>query len=326
MPIQWKPFVELVRRASRPLLTTHVRPDGDGLGSMRALGEGLEGMGKQVRMTVASVVPARYDFLNPDGRVERFHLPGDSWRDADLVVVLDTGTRNQLGDFAAFLDSLTVPKVVIDHHPTQDGIATLTLVDTTAEATGRLAHDALRALGCPLSPRMASALFTALAMDTGWFRFSNTTPATLRLAGDLVEAGAVPDALYERLFEHTTLARMKLMGLALDRLRLECGGRVAYTDIRRGDYAATGAVPQDTEDMVNVTRTIAGVEVGLFFMEQPRGGVKVSLRSRSQVDVGKIAEMFGGGGHRLASGTIIEAPLEEVQRRVLDAVRAALPS
>lgn len=326
MPIQWEPFVELVRPAQRVLMTTHIRPDADGLGAMRGLAEGLEGLGKQVRMTVASVMPPRYNFLDSEQRVERFALPGEEYRATDLVIVLDTGTRNQLGDFATFLDSLTVPKIVIDHHPTQDPIATLQLVDTTAEATGRLTHEALTALGCKLSPRMASALFAAVAMDTGWFRHSNTTAATFALAGELVKAGAAPQDLYELLFEQSTLGRMKLMGLALDRLKLEFGGKVAYTEIRRSDYAATGAVPQDTEDLVNFTRTVAGVEVGLFFMEQPRGGVKVSFRARSQVDVGKVAEQFGGGGHRLASGAVIEAPLEQAQRRVLEAVRAALPS
>ncbi|OAI55181.1 hypothetical protein AYO44_00260 [Planctomycetaceae bacterium SCGC AG-212-F19] len=325
MAIQWEPFVDLVRRSTSVVLTTHVRPDGDGLGSMRALAEALETLGKRVRMTVASVLPPRYQFLIDDGRVERFELPGEPLRDADLAIVLDTGTRNQLGDFAAFLDGLTVPKVVIDHHPTQDGIATLPLVDTSAEATGRLAYDAIKAVGVPVSPRMANALFTALAMDTGWFRFSNTTPATYALAGELVAAGATPEHLYELLFEQNSLGRVKLMGLALDRLKLECDGRVAYTEIRRSDYAGTGAVPSDTEDLVNFTRTVAGVEVGLFFMEQPRGGVKVSFRSRTH-NVGQIAEQFGGGGHRLASGAILEATLAEAERRVLEAVRLALPA
>ncbi len=110
----------------------------------------------------------------------------------------------------------------------------------------------------------------------------------------------------------------------LERLRLECGGRVALTEIRRGDYEATGSTPQDSEDLVNYTRSIAGVEVGLFFMEQPRGGVKVSFRSKQDVDVARLAEQFGGGGHRLASGAILETTLAEARARVLGAVRAAL--
>jgi phosphoesterase RecJ-like protein len=324
MPLDWAPFVELARRSQQPLLTTHVRPDGDGLGAMRALGEILEQQGKRVRMVVASIYPPRYDFLNRDGRVECFQLPGDAWRDADLAIVLDTGTRNQLGDFASFMDGLNVPKVVIDHHPTQDDLRALRLVDTTAEATGRLSYEAITALGGKLTESAASSLFTALAMDTGWFRFSNTTPATLSLAAELVRAGARPQTLHELLFERNTLGRMKLMGLALERLTLDGDGRVAWTEIRRSDYAATGALPSDTEDLVNFTREVAGVEVGLFFMEQPAGRVKVSFRARARVDVERIAKQFGGGGHRLASGATLDDPLDEARRRVLEAVRAAL--
>jgi phosphoesterase RecJ-like protein len=200
----------------------------------------------------------------------------------------------------------------------------LQLVDVTAEATGRLAFEAITALGGTLTPWSADALFTAIAMDTGWFRHSNATAATFELAGRLVAAGARPEALYEHLFEHNTLGRLKLMGLALDRLQVVENGRVAYTEVHRADYAVTGALPSDTEDLVNFTRSIAGVEVGLFFMEQPRGGVKISFRSRSRIDVARIAEQFGGGGHRLASGATIEAALPEARRRVLEAVRLTL--
>jgi phosphoesterase RecJ-like protein len=119
------------------------------------------------------------------------------------------------------------------------------------------------------------------------------------------------------------LPRLRLTGLVLDRLQTAENGRIAYTEIRKSDYAATGAVPQDTEDLVNFTRSLAGVDVGLFFMEQPAGGVKVSFRART-VDVAKVAEKFGGGGHRLASGAIIQGTLDEAKTRVLDAVRSAM--
>ncbi|MBL8799513.1 MAG: bifunctional oligoribonuclease/PAP phosphatase NrnA [Planctomycetia bacterium] len=324
MPISWEPFVEVIRRHRHILLTTHVRPDGDGLGSMRGLAETLEQQGKQVRMVVASNYPARYQFLNADGRIERFTLPGDSWQQTEAVVVMDTGTRNQLGDFAAFMDGLSVDKVVIDHHRTQDDLRALTLVDTSAEATGRLAYEAIRALGGRPTPSAADALFTALAMDTGWFRHSNATPKTFALAAELVEAGARPEILYDLLFEQNSLPRLKLMGAVLERIRTDCDGKVAYTELRVQDYVATGALPSDSEDLVNFTRSVTGVEVGLFFMEQPRGGVKVSFRSRARVDVERVAKQFGGGGHRLASGATLETSLDVAQERVLAAVRDAV--
>jgi phosphoesterase RecJ-like protein len=273
---------------------------------------------------VASTFPPRYAFLNSEPKIEHFTAPSDQHRRAEAVLVLDTGTWNQLGTFGPFLRTLSAEKVVIDHHPTQDDLGALRLVDVSAEATGRLAYEAIRALGVPLIEPMANALFVALAMDTGWFRHSNSRAATFELAARLVDAGARPEILYDRLYEDNTLPRLKLMGLVLDRLQTAHGGRVAHSEIRRTDYAATGATPQDTEDLVNFTRSVSGVEVGLFFMEQPRGGVKISFRSRERIDVGRVAEQFGGGGHRLASGAIIEATLDEARARVLQAVDAAL--
>jgi len=324
MPIDWTPFVELLRRPRRLLLTTHVRPDGDGLGSMLALAEALEALGKEVRMVIASTFPLRYAFLDPGHGIRPFEAPGEEYRDAEAVVVLDTGTWNQLGNFGPFLRGLAVPKAVIDHHLTQDDMASLRLVDTTAEATGRLAHEAIGALGVPLSSRMASNLFVAVAMDTGWFRHSNASPATFALASELVAAGARPDFLYDELFERNSLARLRLVGLVLERLTVVPGGQVAYTELRRDDYEATGATPQDSEDLVNYTRSVQGVEVGLFFMEQPRGGVKVSFRSRGAVDVARLAETFGGGGHRQASGAVVQTSLAEARARVLQAVATVL--
>jgi bifunctional oligoribonuclease and PAP phosphatase NrnA len=345
MPIDWSPFVDLVRRHRRFLLTTHIRPDGDGLGSILALGEVLRLQGKEVRLVIPSSLPYRYAFLDPEKRIEVFspHPPPipsptsggragregegkDAWRNAEVVIVLDTGTWNQMGEFGPFLRELSAVKVVIDHHQTQDDLGAIRFVDVTAEATGRLAHQAITALGSPLTTTAAEALLVALAMDTGWFRHGNTSAETLHLAGELIHAGARPDYLYDQLFENNSLPRLKLLGLMLDRIQIAHGGQVSYSEIRVTDYVAVGATPQDTEDLVNYMRSVAGVEVGLLFMEQLKGGVKVSFRSRARVDVAHLAERFGGGGHRRAAGAIVQATLEETRSRVLEAVAAALDS
>ncbi len=324
MPLDWTPFVNLIHSQDRFLLTTHVRPDGDGLGSMIALADTLERLGKRVHTVVASALVPRYEFLDQRRRLQRFTLPGTDYRDVQAVIVLDTGTWNQLGDFGPFLKTLDVPKLVIDHHLTQDDLGAVRLVDVTAEATGRLTWEAIRALNLQPSPEAAHALFVALAMDTGWFRHSNTSPATFALASALEEAGARPTQAYEALFEQNTLGRLKLMGVVLNRITLTCNGRVAYSEIHRDDYQTLGATPQESEDLVNFPRSVLGVEVGLLFLEQPRGGIKVSFRSRERVDVARIAQQFGGGGHRLASGATLETSLDEARSRVLAAVASAL--
>jgi phosphoesterase RecJ-like protein len=324
MPLDWSPFVEVVRRCQRFVVTTHVRPDPDAIGSSLALALALEGMGKHVRLVISSVWPPQYDFMDPTRRIVSFAKPGDEYRDADAVIVVDTGTWNQLGDFGALMKTLTCSKVVIDHHVSQDDLGAIRFVDTSADAAGRLVHEAVMALGRPVTPPIANLLFAALATDTGWFRHKNTTPATLALAERLVAAGAEPTSLYEQIYEQSTLPRLKLRGLALTRMQLDHDGKTAYCEVHRGDYAATGAIPSDTEELVNAPRSIKGVQVAMVFMEQPAGGVKISFRSRDPIDVSKIAEAFDGGGHRLAAGAIVQSSLEEAKARVLDAVGRAL--
>jgi phosphoesterase RecJ-like protein len=237
--------------------------------------------------------------------------------------VLDTGTWNQLGDFGKWLQGSPLPRAVVDHHRTQDDLGGLQMVDITAEATGRLAYEIIRALGAPLSKEAASNLFMAVATDTGWFRHPNATPATFALCGELVALGANPTALYEQLYDSATLARFKLTAVALDRLAVRANGKVAYTEIKLSDYAATGAVPGDTEDLINFPRGVEGVEIALVFIEQVDGGTKVSFRARS-ADVSKLAERFGGGGHKLASGARVMRPLPEVRDEVLAAAQQLL--
>ena len=325
MPLDWSPLVEFVRRHQTFLMMTHVRPDADGLGSQLALADALRAMGKTVRVVIASNLPPRYAFLDPDRReIEEFRLPGDGFRNVDAVIVMDTGTWNQLGDFGDFLKASPIPRAVVDHHRTQDDLGATQFVDVTAEATGRLTYEIIRALGAPLSQYAAQNLFMALALDTGWFRHPNTTAESFALANELVRAGANPPPLYEQLFECAPVARLKLLGIALDRLQVTCGGQVAYTEVHVKDYVGCGAVPGDTEDIINYPRSVDGAEVALVFMEQPDGGTKVSFRARSRVDVSKVAEQFGGGGHKLASGARIDADLPTARDAVLKAIEAAL--
>jgi phosphoesterase RecJ-like protein len=317
MPLDWSPLVDFLRLHERPLLMTHIRPDADGLGSQMALYDGLTALGKKPRVAIASKLLPRYEFLDPTRTVIEDFRPA-AFTDRDCVVVLDTGTWNQLGDFGKWLQASPLPRAVVDHHRTQDDLGGLQMVDITAEATGRLAYEIVRALGAPLSAGAAHNLFMAVATDTGWFRHPNATAATFALCGELVALGARPTELYEQLYEAASLARFKLTAVALDRLAVRAGGKIAFTEIRLADYTATGAVPGDTEDLINFPRGVEGVEIALVFIEQYDGGTKISFRARS-ADVSKLAEQFGGGGHKLASGARVMRPLEEVRDAVLAA-------
>jgi len=164
----------------------------------------------------------------------------------------------------------------------------------------------------------------ALATDTGWFRFGSTNGHTLRLVARLVDSGLAVDRLYRTLFEESSLARLRLLGRTLQSLRVVASGRMAYGSIRLADLDATGAIAQDTEDMVNYTLAIRGIEVGVMFVEQHSGSGKVSFRSRNDLDCTRVAARFGGGGHRQAAGATIALPLAQAEAQVVQAVEQAL--
>jgi phosphoesterase RecJ-like protein len=189
-----------------------------------------------------------------------------------------------------------------------------------------LVMEAISALGCQLTPEIAEGLLTAIAMDTGWFHHSNTRSGTFRAAALLLDAGAPINQIYRNLFEHNTMGRLKLMGETLRGLKTDLGGRVAYATITKDDLTRTGAIPQDSEDLVDFTVSMRGVELGLLFIEQLRGGAKVSIRTRSAVDCAKLAAQFGGGGHKEAAGATLSGSMNECVERVLEAVRKTLGS
>jgi phosphoesterase RecJ-like protein len=328
MSIDWTPLADLIETHDRFLVTTHVRPDGDALGSEVGMAGLLRQKGKDVRVVNSSRTPPRYDFLDPGGTLfEHFGAlsdPSIALADREVVVILDLSAWSQLGDMAGWVRGFPGPRVVIDHHVSQDDLGAIFLKDTSAEATGTLVVRAIRALGGVFTTEVSTGLLTAIAMDTGWFRHPNTSPETLRTAASLVESGAEIDTIYRLLFERNTLSRLRLMGETLAGLKTELDGRIAYAIVTREALERTGAIPQDTEDLVDFTVSLEGVEVGMLFIEQLRGGVKMSIRSRQGLDCSQLVARFGGGGHRAAAGATLPEPIEASVLAALEAVREAL--
>ena len=325
--IDWTPFVSTVRAHQRFLLVSHVRPDCDTLGSALAMAAILRSLGKDVLLVA---VPQNLAFLTTgSGIAEQIKQLGQDIQpaqldDREVIIVLDTSAWIQLGRMADVIRASRAVKLVLDHHVSGDDLGATLLKNTEAEATGRLVIEAADALGVPLTPEIAVPAYAALATDTGWFRFASTTGGTYRLAGRLVDAGAAPDLLYKQLYEHDTLARLHLIGRTLARARTELDGRLIYTWIEQSDFKATGAAASDTEDVINITLTVGGTEVAVILVEQANGAFKLSLRSRSDVDCSRLAELFSGGGHRRAAGATLNDPLSVARDKVLDAVRAAM--
>jgi bifunctional oligoribonuclease and PAP phosphatase NrnA len=327
MTIDWSPLKDLIETHDRFLVTTHVRPDGDALGSEVGMAGLLRQKGKDVRVVNSSPMPPRYDFLDPDKQLFEWFgavVKPAQLADREVAIILDLSSWNQLGDMAELIRRFPGPRVVIDHHVSQDDLGATVFKDSTAEATGMLVLKAFPALGGQLTPEISQGLLTAIAMDTGWFHHSNTRAGTLRAVADLVDAGAPINQIYRNLFEQNTLARLKLIGETLRNLKTDMGGRVAYATITKDDLLKSGAIPQDSEDLVDFTVSLRGVDLGLLFSEQLRGGAKVSIRTRSGVDCAALAAQFGGGGHKEAAGATINAPMAECVTRVLEAARRTL--
>ncbi len=327
MTIDWTPLADLIQMHDRFLVTTHVRPDGDALGSEVGMAGLLRQKGKDVRVVNSSRTPPRYEFLDPSGILfEHFGSIDDpsSLSDREVLVILDLSAWSQLGDMGGWVKEFRGKRLVIDHHVSQDDLGATFLKDTSAEATGSLVVRAIQALSGEFTPEVSTGLLTAIAMDTGWFRHPNTKPETLRTVAGLVESGAKIDDIYRRLFERNTLGRLRLMGETLSGLKTDETGRIAYASVTRESLKRTGGIPEDTEDLVDFTVSIVGVEVGILFLEQAHGGVKLSLRSRNGLDCSALAARFGGGGHRAAAGAMLPDPLGESVEKVLKIVRETL--
>lgn len=326
MSIDWEPLRSIIAANQRFVLTSHVRPDADALGSELGMAGLLEQLGKDVRIVNASTVPNRLVFLDPEKRIKQLgtDVTEEQALDTDVHMVLDTSAWGQLAEAGRVFKRTRAVKVVIDHHATAEDLGATYFKDIESEATGALVFHAAEALGIPITPPIARALYCAIATDTGWFRFSSTTGETMRVAGRLIELGAEPWLLYQSLYEQNSMGRIKLASRVLGRIKLDCANRVASTFVRWDDYAETGAEPPDTEDLVNECLTIAGIQIAFIAIEQSNRNIKVSFRSRMPVDVAQVAQQFGGGGHKQAAGAIMPGPLVDAQTKVLAALTSLL--
>jgi bifunctional oligoribonuclease and PAP phosphatase NrnA len=326
MGVNWPRFVEVIRAHQRFLLVSHIRPDCDALGSELGMACILEALGKSVRIVNGQATPPNYKFIDPQRRIQTINVdvqPADL-NDIQLLLILDTSAWAQLGPMSDVIRATKAKKIVLDHHVSADDLGAEEFKNTEAEATGRLVLEAAQHLGVRLTSEIATPLFAAIATDTGWYRFGSVRGDTYRAGGALVDAGAKPSAIYNALYEQESLARLNLTGCILGRAKAELDGRFIHTAVRQQDFKDTGAIPSDTEDIINLTLNVAGTQMAVILVEQPTGDAKVSFRSRCGVDCSKLAEQFGGGGHKAAAGAFVKGPFEQAQAKVLDAVRAAL--
>jgi phosphoesterase RecJ-like protein len=326
----YRRMLDSLSACRRVLITTHARPDGDALGTASAMALALRSQKIDSDVLLFNRLPRKYAFLFADNKIT-YHDVEAGWPQSysldafDALLVVDTGTWSQLPGLKEQINGWTRPRLVLDHHLTQEDWADVKLVDTQAAAAGEIAAGLLARWKIPMDKSIATALFVAIASDTGWFQFSNTRPATLRLAADLMEAGVDTDTMYQHLYQNERAERVALQTRAQDSLELLEDGRLAVMRVRKSDFDETGAKAEDTENLINIPLQIRTVEVSILLIEpQDDSPIRVSLRSKGQVDVARFAEQFGGGGHARASGLKITGTLQEAHDRVATAMALAM--
>jgi phosphoesterase RecJ-like protein len=299
-------------------LVTHQRPDGDALGSLLGLALALEKLGKKVVRLCSDPVPDNYHFLPSADLVSR-QLPEET---ADLLIAVDCDGLSRTGRLASRLES--IPHMIdIDHHATEKSFGEIRLIDPSAAATGVIVYRLLQQLKIPLDSHIAACLFCAVLTDTGRFAFPNTNEESLAVAHDLVKAGAKAGSIARQVYDNRNLASRRLLGIALTEMKLDRRRHIGWSILRREDIRRAGATDKDTEGIIDLLRSVKGVEVSIL-LTQAGGGSHISMRSRGKVDVGKIALQFEGGGHREAAGCDIPAPPEEAIKLLVKSVQEAL--
>jgi phosphoesterase RecJ-like protein len=302
---------------------SHMRPDGDAIGSQLALGISLQRLGKTVHFINEDGLPENLAFLPG---AELIQQPPAEPLDIDVAIALDTAAKPRLGARSIAAASGAKLWINIDHHLSNPGYGDLNHLDSSSPATGQIIYQLLTTLGLPLPPETRDAIYVAVSTDTGSFQYSGTTAATYAMAADLVGRGLDVGRLNSLTYDNHPLRRVELLRALLNTLELSDDGRVAHWRMSDATRLELNLQPDDSEGLIDTIRSIKGVLVAVFFEELPDGQIRVSTRSKdSSVNVCAICSQFGGGGHALAAGIRMPGPLAQARQAVLAAIQQALP-
>ncbi len=320
--VKFETLGEIFRHNNSFALMSHMRPDGDAIGSQLGLGLALEAMGKEVFYWNVDGLPESLAFLPGS---EKIMMPPADAPQVDVAVALDTATKVRLGDGNLVAAAKAKLWVNIDHHISNPLYGDVNYVDATSPATGQIVYEILQALDMPITAGSRDAIYVAVSTDTGSFQYDSTTARTYRMAADLVERGLAVGDINAKTYDSHPYRRIELLRALLNTLELSPDGKVAHWEMHDQLRLDLALKPEDSEGLIDMIRAIRGVQVAVFFEELPGGKVRVSLRSKDRsVNVCDIATQFGGGGHALAAGIRMPGPMPEAKQQVLAAISAAI--
>lgn len=311
-------IAEVLRAHQSFVLLSHIRPDGDAIGSQLALGYCLKAMGKKVRLINEDGLPENLAFLPGSELIE---TPPDEVLEVEVAIALDTATKPRLGDKALAATAKAGLWLNIDHHKSNPNYGDLNLIDSTSPATGQILYDLIVGQNLPLPDETRDAIYVAVSTDTGSFQYPSTTARTYEMAADLIRRGLDVGTINSKTYDEQPYRRLELMRSLLNTLERSADGLVANWMMRDKVRRDLELRPEDSEGLIDIIRAIRGVMVAVFFEELPDGKVRVSMRSKDpRLDVCRVALEFGGGGHALAAGIRMPGPIEEAKGRVLESI------
>jgi phosphoesterase RecJ-like protein len=313
---------EVIANHNSFVIMSHVRPDGDAIGSQVALGFSLMAMGKTVFLVNEDGVPESLEFLAGSEKVTT--PPGEAL-DVEVAIALDTATKPRLGDGALLAASKAKVWVNIDHHISNPKYGDINVIDSTSPATGQIIYNLIRALDLPLPAETRDAIYVAVSTDTGSFQYGSTTAETYEMGAALIRSGLDVGKINADTYDNHPFRRLELMRELLNTLEISADGKLANWELRDATRLNLNLQPDDSEGLIDLIRAVRGVRVAVFFEELEGGKIRVSMRSKDKgVNVCEVAMQFGGGGHALAAGIRMPGPLEDAKTKVLAALQAAL--
>lgn len=322
----WTQLIKSIRKSRRFVITSHVEPDGDALGSELAMFYFLKSLGKQARILNSTAPAKNFTFMAEDPAVRVYN----EWRDgsflknADAAIIVDISEWGRLGLVGEKLRGCGAKKICIDHHICPIKHFDLHLIDNHAASTGEIIYRLVKQMNKRLTPAIAENLYISALTDTGSFRYPNTSPLTHRMVAELLRYGVKPQAIFGKIYEQYSPERFRLLGRVLLSMKLEMGGRLAWAAVTRKMVKAAGAEMEESEGFAEMLRTIDCVEASVVFRESEKNKTRVSLRSKEKANVYRVAKNLGGGGHKRAAGITLDLPLKKAIPLVLREARKNL--
>lgn len=318
----FKDLIKIIKEKQRFVITTHINPDGDGLGSEIAFFHLLKSLGKEVSLINQDSPPVTYSFLDKVGNFCVYNREShhDVFKSADVLLAIDLSSPDRLGTVEEELKNSHIYSVCFDHHPPDKKFADLHVVNENASSIGEMIYDLAKEMGLNITKDIALGIYVSILTDTGSFKYTNTNSKTHEIAAELLKFGIEPYSIYKNIYENNSYQKILLMGKMLSTFQLDESGKLAWAVVTQKALKETGFDfnSEDKEGFIDILRSLNGIEAVLIFSEKEEDIIKVSMRSKGNIDVNQIAMKFGGGGHPFAAGiTLKDAKLEPTVQKIL---------